>query len=232
VLRATLLLPAREDRVTENLRGNRGLVKTSFRGRTIVSRRCFTTTAYTSERATNSGRKKTGKKKAAPKSGQVQGGNAQEGRRLHGANRNTAPQQYAGTRLCPQGSIYNHSRQNAAETLGKYDISASNLFSLLPFKSCLRCSKPRRLLYENSAHFAQGLFAFLGAGRLEGSVVSRTAKIIAAAIALLSLRSLRQRTAAQSGQRQGGEIFHAAGQTGPHRFKRGFLGDLPDRGRG
>jgi hypothetical protein len=61
---------------------------------------------------------------AAPKSGQVQGGNAQEGRRLHGANRNTAPQQYAEISTCPQGSIYNHSRQNAAEMLEKYDISA------------------------------------------------------------------------------------------------------------
>jgi hypothetical protein len=61
---------------------------------------------------------------AAPKSGQVQGGNAQEGRRLHGANRNTAPQQYADIGTCLQGAICNRSRQNAAETLGKYDISA------------------------------------------------------------------------------------------------------------
>ena len=106
MLRTTLLLPAREDRVTKNLTARVGWLSGTFRVRrkwwfALASRLRPRIALVDGEVLLGAGpaflaregapRKARPKKMAAPKSGQVQGGNAQEGRR----QLNAALQQYA-----------------------------------------------------------------------------------------------------------------------------------------
>jgi len=55
-------------------------------------------------------------------------------------DRDTALQQYEETPMCVQGTKYNNSRQNAAETLEKYVTLAWILAFLLPVSAFVQCN--------------------------------------------------------------------------------------------
>jgi hypothetical protein len=77
-------------------------------------------------------------------------------------DRNTALQQYAEVALCLQGAMYNHSRQNAAETLGKSVIIARIFIRLLPPSAVVRRSnyqRPERGRFITPSHPRNKRFA-------------------------------------------------------------------------
>ncbi|HEY8253872.1 MAG TPA: hypothetical protein VIG39_04480 [Rhizomicrobium sp.] len=73
-----------------------------------------------SEGATNSRRKRPAQKKwPLRRAAKFREETPRKGGGFAIKDRNTALQQYAGTGICLQASTYNHSRQNAAESLEK-----------------------------------------------------------------------------------------------------------------
>jgi hypothetical protein len=94
-----------------------------------------------SDRATPSGRKRPAEKKwPLRRAAKFREETPRKGGGLAIEDRDTALQQYEETRTCLQGTKYNNSRQNAAETLEKYVAIARILAFLLPPSAFVRCN--------------------------------------------------------------------------------------------
>jgi len=86
----------------------------------------------TSEAATPPARKRRGQKKwPLRRAAKFREETPRKGGGFAIEDRNTALQQYAGTGPCLQATMYNHSRQNAAETLEK-SVTFARFLAFLP----------------------------------------------------------------------------------------------------
>jgi hypothetical protein len=98
-----------------------------------------------SDRATPSGHKRPAEKKwPLRRAAKFREETPRKGGGLAIEDRDTALQQYEETPLCLQGTKYNNSRQNAAETLEKSVAIAWILAFLLPASALVRCNNCKR----------------------------------------------------------------------------------------
>jgi len=94
---------------------------------------------YISEGATNSRRERLAQKKwPLRRAAKFREETPRKGGGFAIEDRNTALQQYAGTRPCLQDLTYNHSRQNAAEILKKPVTIAPIFLFVLPLPALVR----------------------------------------------------------------------------------------------